>query len=64
MGVCGFCDVYECMCGFCIVWLFVWVLKCVCVGFLMCDCVCGFVKCGCVLGFCNVCVCVCVCVGL
>jgi len=30
------------MCGFCNVWL------CVCVGFIMCGCVClGFVMCGC-----------------
>ena len=43
----------------------IWV--CVCVGFVMCVCVCvcvcvGFVMCVCVCGFCNVWVCVCVCV--
>ena len=41
------------MCGFCDVWV------CVCVGFVMCGCVCvGFVMCGgvCMRGFCNVCV--------
>ena len=64
-----------CMCGFCNVWV------CVCVGFVMgvcvCVCVCGFCNvcvyvctcgfcnvCVCMCGFCNVCVCVCVCVGL
>ena len=35
------------MCGFCNVWV------CVCVGFVMCGCVC-------MCGFCNVWVCVCV----
>ena len=35
------------MCGFCNVWI------CVCVGFVMCGCVC-------MCGFCNVWVCVCV----
>ena len=31
---------------------------CVCVGFVMCVCMCGFLMCGCVCmyGFCNVCV--------
>ena len=35
---------YVCVCGFCNVWV------CVCVGFVMCGfCVCvGFVMCGCV----------------
>ena len=35
------------MCGFCNVWV------CVCVGFVICGCVCvGFVMCGCVcVGF-------------
>ena len=45
--MCGFCDVCVCMCGFCNVWV------CVCEGFVMCVCV-GFVMLGC--GFCNVCV--------
>ena len=35
------------MCGFCNEW------ECVCVGFVMCGCVC-------MCGFCNVCACVCV----
>ena len=54
------------MCGFCNVWV------CVCVGFVMCGCVCmcgfynvwvcvcvGFIMCGfgCTFGFCNVWVC-------
>ena len=50
------------MFGFCNVWV------CVCVGFVMCGCVCvggmfvfvGFVMCVCVCGFFNVCVCMCV----
>ena len=33
MYVCGFCNVCLFMCGFCNVWV------CVCVGFVMCDCV-------------------------
>jgi hypothetical protein len=40
------------MCGFCNVWV------CVCVGFVMCGCMCVLV---CMCGFCNVWVCVCVC---
>ena len=35
---------------------------CVCVGFVMCGCLCGrvFVMCGCVCAFCRVCEFVCV----
>ena len=40
------------MCGFCNVWVCVCVdfvmCGCVCVGFVMCGCMCGFVMCGCV----------------
>ena len=43
--------VYVGMCGFCNVWVCVYV----CVGFVMCVCVCV-----CMCGFCNVWVCVCV----
>ena len=60
--MCGFCNVWVCvcvgfvMCGFCYVWV------CVCVGFVMCGGVCVCV-CVCVGGFCNVrvlCMCGCV----
>ena len=54
-----------CVCGFCNVWV------CVCVGFVKCGCVwararahvCVVLKCVgvCMCGFCNVCVCVCLC---
>jgi len=50
--------VVVCICGFCNVWV------CVCVGFVICGCVCvcgwvGFVMCGCVCGWVVLCVVVC-----
>jgi len=47
-----------CMCGYCNVWVCVYV----CMGFVMCGCVykCGFLMCECMYGFCNVWVCLCV----
>jgi len=49
--MCGFCNVWlcVCMCGFCNMWVCVYVWVCVCVGFVMCVCVCGggLVMCGC-----------------
>jgi len=51
-GCVGFVICGVCMCGFCNVWVSVFV------GFVMCVCVCEYGG-----GVCNVCVWVCVCVG-
>jgi len=62
-GMCGLCKVCVCSCGFCNIWIGVFVgflFVCVCMGFVICGC--GYVsvlKCvGVNNGFCNVWLCV------
>jgi hypothetical protein len=54
--MCGVCNVRVCLCGFCNVWMYLWVFYCVdvSVGFVMCGYISGFCNVVDVSGFCNV----------